>query len=61
MHIQQKMSLTDFTVTRKPFKKMGNRYTNKQYSSKGKVVVNNLEVVLCHLKNLSLMNGLLKL
>ena len=43
---------------------MGNRYTNKQYSSKGKEVVNNVEVVgslLCDLTNLSFMNGLLKL
>ena len=63
-HQTAKHGLTDFTVTKKPFRKIGSRYTKKQYSSKGKEVVNNVEVVghlLCDLTNLSFMNGLLKL
>ena len=54
--------MTDFTVRKKPFWKIGNGYTNKQYSSKGKEFVNNVEVVrhlLCDLTDLSFMNGLL--
>ena len=46
--------MTDFTVIKKPFSKIGSRYTKEQYSSKGKVVVNNVEVVghlLCDLTN----------
>ena len=56
--------MTDFTVIKKPFWKIGSRYTKEQYSSKGKEVVNSVEVVghlLCDLTNLSFMNGFLKL
>ena len=56
--------MTDFRVTKKPSKKIGSRYTKKQFSSKGNEVVNNVEVIghlLCDLTNLSFVNGLLKL
>ena len=59
-----KHDLADFTVTKKPFKKIGSRYTKKQHGSKCKEVANNVEVIghlLCDLTNLSFMNGLLKL
>lgn len=55
---------TDFTATKKPFWKIGSRYTKKQYRSNGKEVVNNVKVVghfLGDLTNLSFINGLLKL
>ena len=40
-----KHGLTDFAVTKKHFRKIENRYTKKQYSSKGKEFVYNVEVV----------------
>ena len=62
MYRQQNMVWLISRSQRKPFRKIGSRYTKKQYSSKGNEVVNNVEVIghlLCHLTNLRFMKGLI--